>query len=52
MLPQHEHRETEQHWEKRLIFRTAAVTGALIAAVIPATDEIRIVSSRKIQTAA
>jgi hypothetical protein len=29
-----------------------AVTGALITAVIPATDEIRIVRSRRIQTAA
>ena len=31
---------------------TAAVTGALTAAAIPATDEIRIVSSRRSQTAA
>jgi hypothetical protein len=30
----------------------AAETGALIAAAIPATDEIRIVSNRRIQMAA
>jgi hypothetical protein len=32
--------------------RTAAVTGALAAAAIPATDEIRSVSSRSSQIAA
>ena len=32
--------------------RTAAVTGALTAAAMPATDEIRIVSSKPSQTTA
>ncbi len=52
VLPQDEQRETEQHWERGYGRGPAAVTGALTAAVMPATDEIRSVSSRPSQIAA
>ena len=47
-----EQRETEQHWRGAANGQCAAVIGALTAAVIPATDDIRIVSSKSTQIAA
>ena len=49
MLPEDQQRETEQHWQKQRMDKPAVI-GALTAAAIPATDDIRIVSSKSTQT--